>query len=241
MWALAVLPHLLGAACRSTYSSVSARRGEVMWGLAHNAACSGVYVELSHSSGLTGSALYICRAAPHDTVHGIIALHPTARHDRLWCHVRMSGEPFCVKPNSAKHSWQLLHLLAEGRRKFKKNVSCATRFSANMKEIAHQSVSLISGLRTPELKWKRKFYRSVLVTEYNVLFNLPWVYSQILRVGKLLFAAWKETGCAYLWMKGLAQTLHPNKDHDPIWLPRHMVLFLRQRESVADSHLGRTE
>lgn len=123
----------------------------------------------------------------------------------------------------------------------KKNVARAKRFSANMKEIMHQSVRLISGLRTPKLKWKKKFYRSVLVTEYNVLFNLPRVYSQILRVGKLLFAAWKETGCAYLWMKGLAQTLHPNKDHDPIWLPRHMVLFLRHRESVADSHLGRTE
>ena len=87
----------------------------------------------------------------------------------------------------------------------------------------------------------KKFCRLAVVAEYNLLFSLQRVYSQILRVGKLLFAFWKETGCAYLWMKGLAWTLHRNKDHDPIWLPRHMVLFLRQRESVADSHLGRPD
>lgn len=84
-------------------------------------------------------------------------------------------------------------------------------------------------------------YRFVVIMDFFFLPSLEWVYSPILRVGNFCLPVWKETGCAYLWMKGLAWTLHPNEDHDPIWLPRHMVLFLRQRESLAGSHLSWTE
>lgn len=103
-------------------------------------------------------------------------------------------------------------------------LKCKCITAKNKRQLIHKSVILIGGLWTLKLRLsQRKLYRLVVVAECDLLFGLQWVYSQILRVGKLLFAAWKETGCAYLWMKGLARTLHPNKDHDPIWLPRHMV------------------
>lgn len=63
-------------------------------------------------------------------------------------------------------------------------------FSKYERQIIHKSVRLIGGLWTLKLRLtQKKLYRFVVVTEYNLLFNLQWVYSQILRVGKLLFAA----------------------------------------------------
>lgn len=62
--------------------------------------------------------------------------------------------------------------------------------SKSKRQMIHKSVILIGGLRTLKLRLsQRKFYRLVLVAEYHLLFGLQWVYSQILRVGKLLFAA----------------------------------------------------
>ena len=56
--------------------------------------------------------------------------------------------------------------------------------------IIHKSITLIGGLRTLKLRLtQKKLYRFAVTTEYNLLFNLQWVYSQILRVGTLLFAA----------------------------------------------------
>lgn len=40
-------------------------------------------------------------------------------------------------------------------------------------------------------------------------------------------------------MKGLAPTLHPNKDRDPIWLPGHVVLSPGSvRESPTPASVG---
>lgn len=58
------------------------------------------------------------------------------------------------------------------------------------RQIIHKSISLIGALWTLKLRLtQKKLYRFAVVTEYNLLFNLQWVYSQILRVGKLLFRA----------------------------------------------------
>lgn len=180
-------------------------------------------------------------------------MHTTGGHDQPWCIMNCeisvkiiallmaAGDLFrCISNSASIPSNNANYLLNYNYKWINKFVS--KYFSKYKRQIIHKSVRLIGGLWTLKFRLtQKKLYRFVVVTEYNLLFNLQWVYSQILRVGKLLFVAWKETGCAYLWMKGLAWTLHPNKDHDPIWLPRHMVLFLRQRESVADSHLGWTE
>lgn len=62
--------------------------------------------------------------------------------------------------------------------------------SGKYKVRIHKSVSIVGGQRTLTVRLiQKKLYRFAVITEYNLLFNLQWVYSQILRVGKLLFAA----------------------------------------------------
>lgn len=54
----------------------------------------------------------------------------------------------------------------------------------------YKSPGVVDGQRTLKFRLIQKESSGfAVITEYNLLFNLQWVYSQILRVGKLLFAA----------------------------------------------------
>lgn len=110
----------------------------------------------------------------------------------------------------------------------------ATRILPVFMFIQHFNIQIINWW-APNTKAKKNLPRFVVIADKILCSICGAVLLPDSQGGKLLFAAWKETGCAYLWMKGLARTLHPSKDHDPIWLPGHMVLFLRQRESQANS------